>query len=282
VDDYFDLAGFAATALREYPHCTVYGLADHGGMPGLHAQLSRSSIAWRSLFEGSREENALAVAPLLFSLTDAWHGRHRQLLDWIAAHGTYTSSLLMLASPLAIDDVAARLARRLDAALSEDMNVMLRFFDPRVFEALTGVLDPAQREAFLGVADHWWYFDRRGALVAQPARCDAQDGHVAPLRLTVAQEFALLAASEPDQVAEQLQSMVPEPWRDVPLPRRIGFLQRHIGAANALGLRATRDLALYCAAALLEGEDFAGTPKWRPLLAQVQRGELDFGAALAQ
>jgi hypothetical protein len=282
MEPYFDLVGFAAVAASDFPGCEVYGLADHGGMPGLDKQLARAGIARRNLFEGSREEGAAAVAPLLFSLSEAWANGHRGLLEWVAEHGTYTSSLLLLATPLPIDEVAARLACRLDATLSEEMNVLLRFFDPRVFEALLGVLDAQQKEAFLGIADGWWYFDRRGVLVPQPARCAARDEHVVPLRLTAPQEFALLAASEPDQVAEQLAALVPEPWRNVALPRRVHFLRRHMDAARAIGLEATRDFALYCAAALLEGEDFAETPKWRGALAKVRQGELEFAAALAQ
>ncbi|TWI46744.1 uncharacterized protein DUF4123 [Pseudoduganella flava] len=282
MEPYFDLVGFAAVATSDFPGSEVYGLADHGGMPGLDKQLARAGIAWRTLFEGSHEEGAAAVAPLLFSLSEAWADGHRRLLEWVAEHGTYTSSLLLLATPLPIDEVAARLACRLDAMLSEEMNVLLRFFDPRVFEALLGVLDAQRKEAFLGVADGWWYFDRRGALVAQPSRCAACDEHTVPLRLTATQEFALLAASEPDQVAEQLAALVPEPWRKVSLPQRADFLERHIADARRIGLTSTRDLTLYCGIALLEGEDFCATAKWRPLLGAVQRGEMDFSSALAQ
>lgn len=282
MDDYFDLAGFTAQAAQEHPGVTLYGLADHGGMPGLYRELTRAPVAWRNLFEGSREENATAVAPLLFSLSDAHERRQRMLLDWVARHGTFTSSLLLLVSSLPIDELAARLAVRLDAALPENMNVLLRFFDPRVFEALVQAIEPAQREAFLGVADGWWYFDRRGRLVPQASRHAEQDAFLAPLRLTTAQEGALLAASEPDQVAEQLATLVPEPWRGIPLPRRYDFLLRHMAAAREIGLASTRDFMLYCAVALLEGEEFAGTPKWSELLGRVQKGNLTFDEALAQ
>lgn len=128
MEPYFDLVGFAAVATSDFPGSEVYGLADHGGMPGLDKQLARAGIAWRTLFEGSHEEGAAAVAPLLFSLSEAWADGHRRLLEWVAEHGTYTSSLLLLATPLPIDEVAARLACRLDAMLSEEMNVLLRFF----------------------------------------------------------------------------------------------------------------------------------------------------------
>lgn len=127
MEPYFDLVGFAAVATSDFPGSEVYGLADHGGMPGLDKQLARAGIAWRTLFEGSHEEGAAAVAPLLFSLSEAWADGHRRLLEWVAEHGTYTSSLLLLATPLPIDEVAARLACRLDAMLSEEMNVLLRF-----------------------------------------------------------------------------------------------------------------------------------------------------------
>jgi hypothetical protein len=245
-------------------------------MPGLHRQLVQAGIAWTSLFQGSAEEAALPAAPLLFTLVPA----HARLLQWVAEHGTYTSSMLMLSSPIGLHALRDRLARRMSARISDEMSVLLRFFDPRVFEALVGVLDEEQRTLFLNPADCWWYLDRSGRLVNQSARY-AADEMAGPLELSAAQEFALLDASEIDQVAAQLRSMLPDAYIRMTPPQRVGFLERHIAAAEKAGVVATHELALYCGLALLHGEEFADTSPWRDVLVQVGERSVSLVDAVA-
>lgn len=277
---FLDLQAFHRTAHDAYPESRVYCLADHGGMPGLLRELERAHLAWHSLFDGSREEGALRVAPLLFSLDDAVGAGRIDLLRWVAEHGTYTSSLLLLATPLDMRELGARLARRLDATLPDAIDIMLRFFDPRVFEALIAVLDPVQKQAFLGAAACWWLVDRSGAVRAEPARFMAADAFEAPLRLDARQEGALVLASEPDQVAARLAELAPELFRQLPHPQRHAFVLAQAGASRALGMTSLHDLALYCTAALLDGPAFAETPKWRDAIEGVRSGRICFRDAI--
>ncbi len=278
---FVDLQQLQQAAAADYPGRTIFCLADHGGMPGLHRELIRARIGWRSLFAGSSEEKAVDVAPLLFSLDEAVESRRHELLHWVAEHGTYTSSMLMLASPLDLDELARRLGSRLDAVVGDDIEVMLRFFDPRVFEALTGTLAPEQLEDFLGVADGWWFFDRSGASVAWPSHYLPADPFEAPVRLDDGQARALTAASEIDQVATQLQSLAPEPFRMVPLPQRAAFVGAQMAAAKGLGLVSVEDMALYGVVALVEGDGFAETPKWQDAIGAVRDGRSSFADAIA-
>lgn len=278
---FVDLQAFHRAAHDAHPDTRVYCLADHGGMPGLVRELDRAHIAWHSLFDGSSEEGALRVAPLLFSLDDAVEAGRIDLLGWVAEHGTYTSSMLLLASPLGMRELGARLARRLDATLPEGIEIMLRFFDPRVFEALIAVLDPAQKEAFLGVAACWWLLDRSGAVRAALARFTVADTFGAPLQLDARQEEALVAASEPDQVAARLAELAPAQFRALPHSERHDFFETEIGAARALGLASPHELVLYCTIALLEGRKFAMIPKWRDVLEAVRAGTITFNQAVA-
>lgn len=276
MSDYLDLEAFCQLAAEAYPPNRLFCLADHAGMPGLHGQLLRFGLPWASLFQGGAQETALAAAPLLFPLDPA----DARFLDWLTRHGTYTSSMLMLSTPLDLQALHGRLAARLCARVSEKMDVLLRFFDPRVFEALVEVLDEAQRKRFLGPADGWWYPDRSGELASRPAAYVAdEDGE--PLELSAAQEFALLDASEIDQVAAQLQSLLPDVYIRMTPSERVRFLLRHMRAAKDSKVVATHEVSLYCGLALLHGEDFAQMSPWKGILAQTGTGSIGFADAVA-
>ena len=278
---YLDLARLHEEAAASYPSNQLYCLVDHAGMPGLHRQLLRSQVRWISLFEGSKEEAALEVAPLLFALDGDAAQPVAHLRKWVSEHGTYTSSLLLLSSPLAIDALGNALAQRTQAKVSEDMDVLLRYFDPRVFEALMEVLTPGQRQAYLGVADCWWYPNRRGELVRQAVVFEPTDTFEAPLVMSAEQEFALLDLSEIDQVASQLEGLLPEQYMQLGLARRHDFLLRHINDAKAAGIDATHELSIYCGLALLHGDDFAAFPVWQTLMADVRDKKISFIDAVA-
>jgi hypothetical protein len=270
--DYLNLTTFCQEAARAFRFNHVYCLVDHAGMPGLHSELVRAGVPWTSLFSASREAAVLQAAPLLFSLDTRDIIVHDKFLTWLARHGTYTSSLLFLSSTLELEELGRRLARRLQARISENMDVLLRFFDPRVFEALMASLDEQQRDAFVGLADNWWYVDRRGNVVAQQARYDSCDAFDSPLILSTQQEFALIDASEVDQVAAQLEATMPDAYGMIAAPQRYAFLQRQMKAATRDGIAGTYEVSLYCGLALLYGEDFSTAAAWQHTFTKVRAG----------
>ena len=272
MNEYIDLKKFRKVATDAYPANHLYCLVDHAGMPGLHSQLMRARVPWSNLFAGSQEQAALQVAPLLFLIDDECMKEHSRLLSWVAQHGTYTSCMLLLSSPLSLNELGHRLARRVHFRISEQTDVLLRFFDPRVFEALASELAPPQRKAFLGVADCWWYINRSGDLRQQLAGYDPDDAFNTPMLLSAQQEFALVEASEVDQVAAQVQATVPDVYIRMGAPQRVSFLRRQMAAANAAGVSGTHDVALYCGLALLYGEDFALEPSWQETFTKVHGG----------
>jgi hypothetical protein len=258
----------------------LYGLADHAGMPGLAKRLNLTHAQWSSLFDGSQEGKTLSVAPLLFQIEcDQYGVMNRSLINWLGEQGTYSSSLLLLASPLPLQELTRRLAVRLDAMLPDEMNIMLRYFDPRVFEQLVQALLDEQRRTFLSVAQQWWFVDRRGQLQGVASEFSEVDVFEAPLKLNATQESALIDASEPDQVASLLHSTVPEEYANLPRPERHDFILRHMAAARLLNVQVTHELALYCALALLHGENFATLKPWHVELQRVQTGELSLSQA---
>lgn len=253
----------------------LYALIDHSGMPGLLKALVSAGQAWASLFQGSNEENALSVAPILVALNiESVKTIRNPLLDWICEQSTYSSSLLLLASPLTLDELARRLTTRLEAKLPDSVNVMLRYFDTRVFAALMNVLDDAQKTEFLSPASQWWYLDRRGALQTIAAPFAPHDTFVSPLILNTIQQNRLIDASEPDQIAELLQDTVPNEYDELPYQDRFDFIKRFVQAAEGFGIKTTHEKSFYCALALMYGEGFAAQPAWRDGLAEVRAGTL--------
>ncbi len=276
-DDFYKLFASIGGARSD----TLYALADHAGMPGLAQKLTASKVSWTNLL-GDGRDDALAAAPLLFPIQATESPRQDSLLDWIGYRGTYTSSLVLLASPLPRHELARRLTERLDVALPENVTITLRFFDPRIFEQLVQVFSPEQRAAFLGVAHDWWFVDRRGQLRHVDSKFSEVDLLDSPLNLNQEQEHALLDASEPDQVANMLKERMPEAYQGLPAPERHDFFLRHMNAARNYGIQPTHELGLYCGLALLYGEGFSMEKEWQPVLEKVRTGNLSLTKAVMQ
>lgn len=51
----------------------LYALVDHGAIADPTKRLTRFGVSWTSLFEGSRDEGALEVAPILVPLHQHGH-----------------------------------------------------------------------------------------------------------------------------------------------------------------------------------------------------------------
>ncbi|WP_020651644.1 DUF4123 domain-containing protein [Massilia niastensis] len=188
-----DFRVIAEESLAEYPTSNLYFLLDHGGLPGLYRQLSRSSLGWTSLFDSTREANALAVAPfLILAGSNGQLRMSRSFLEWLGENGTYSSTVIMLSSPLQIEPMTSRLTARLDVRISENMEAMLRFFDPRVLESLIEILSVEQAKEFFSPAQAWRYVDRAGRMAGVTTFFNVQENFSAPLVLSQQQEFALL------------------------------------------------------------------------------------------
>lgn len=241
----------------------LFALVDHAAIPGLANKLTRVKVPWISLFEGSRDEGALSVAPLLFPIgVNQKSPQQTELFNWIGQRGTYSSSLLFLMSPLSMVELSCGLARRLDAALPDEMDVFLRYFDTRVFESLLSVLSELQLRHFLSIGSSWWFCDRFGKLRHVSGSYTAHDSFVQPMVISSLQEAELLDASEADQVAELLLENVPREFSALTPGENFEFIIRHMTAAKLFGVQTTHEHAIYCTLALLNGENFIIEDKW--------------------
>lgn len=279
----FDIYQLYKGCSTKYSDSYLYCLIDHAGLPGLVKKLDAESIKWVSLFAGSTEEEALSVAPILFVIkADNLSLKNPNVMQWICKNGAANSCVLLMTSPLSIQKLAGRLTMRLDAMLPDDMPIMLRFFDSRVFEELTAALSPEQKPIFLSTAHQWWFADRRGQLQKVDATFSEIDQFNSPLLLNAKQESTLIDASEPDQVAEMLINGTPNDYAQLALTDRYDFIVRHMTAARGIGIEPTHEIGLYCALALLHGEHFAAEPNWQNTLQQVKLGKLSLQEAAEQ
>jgi hypothetical protein len=271
MNPYIDLRMVAQEFLADRPESNLYLLLDHGGLPGLHRQLQKSSVEWVSLFDCTNEANALDVAPLLILIGSVGKLQmSRSLFEWVGKNGTYTSTVIMLSSPLQIKSLKNRLTAHLDVRMSEDMRAMLRFFDPRTFEGLMKVLSPEQVTTFLAPAERWWYIDRAGKLVSVDAKFNVVDELAMPLVLSAKQEFDLIDASEPDRVLAALRENTPDLIQKQPLPAQYEFVVTNLQAARSSGLTSIADLVLYNIVVLIKGLNFIRGETWSKLMDEVK------------
>jgi len=277
----FSIKSTAETYLAENPNDSLYLLIDYAGMPGLHCKLEKSSGKWASLFDATRESGAFSVAPILIFLgCNSSLQINKLLFNWISEQAPNSSALIMLASHLSIRDLKDELALRLEVKISQNMDAMLRFFDPRIFEHLVKILTSDQLANLCGPAKTWWYVDRTGEMVRIEREFQEIGGGCYSLELSEEQEFSLVSMSEPDQVMHILRTAMPR-VEQLMSKNSYQIIKDSISAAAHLKLSAVSDLALYAAMAILHGLDFEELPYWRDVLPDVRAGRISFANAVA-
>ena len=279
--NYANVMSLAAPLTAESDQHHLYALVDHGAMPGLIVQLNKFNVTWTSLFDGSRDEGALEVAPILMQIRAGEQMlSYKAVMNWLLAQGRYSSSLLFLYSPLDTADLARSLALRLDVALPDGVEMLLRFFDGRVFEVLMDVLQAEQKVAFLRPARAWWFVDPLGKLRLCDSWFAETESPLVPLVLNSAQEAALIDASEIDQVAMLLAAVMPSEFESMHEVDRVSFLLKSIATARSYKIVAPNDLTLYCAMALTHGDGFDRDSPWASRFAKISEGLITMNDAM--
>ncbi len=192
----------------------------------------------------------------------------------------YANCFVFLETTYAPRDAAAMLCERTQAVLPDEMEVVLRFFDPRVFSALVRHLNADALNSFLSGATRWAIPGRRGELQMierKPSKSVAS--FVAPLRLSSAEEAAMIDAGEADAMVDlllnqnnaQLLTMIP--------PEQYESVSSALAQAHGFAIEQTPDQAMFCAIALALGLDFQTQEPWDKLLQEVKAGRVKFSEA---
>lgn len=266
--------------LELHPHCHWYALIDGAQLPDIVGQLRGRllDVPKRCLFEDSTEEDPSEVAPYLLQLDVA--ELRRPVIAYTRAHALDSHAVSWLASPLDLPGLAERLSARFDATLSENMEVLFRYYDTRILSILPAVLSTEQSTEFFSIAHGWWYPDRDGVLQSLACAFTERDAFVAPILISQAQEDAILDAGFPDTVLGALREEYDDLLVGMGRGEQHAFVLRQLDKTKALGADAIIDIVRYCIVSLTEGEDFADRAPWLDKIAAIKSGSLTMKALL--
>lgn len=276
MNTFIDFREISKKIAEENTKENLFFLIDQSGMPGLYRRLTHSSVRWTSIFINSREESALEVAPILMSVGEKGRlGLPRAIFGRIGEQGTYTSTVMMLVSEASLECLGSQLSDRLNVILSENMEAMLRFFDPRVFESLLGILTQKQMRNFLSPATIWYYVDRSGCL--QQVKGEYEGSHIPFefLELNQDQEAALLSASEVDQVMASLHSNVPALIAKTPLKEQAAAIVKIIHDVRSERIESIKNLTLYVMIRMADVGGRLAEDDCRKLVSALGKGEMN-------
>lgn len=257
-----------------------YLLINQAALKGQRALFSSlSKFECRPLFGQSDAACRDGATPFVLRVDPAT--RIRPIIQELADAACYACALTQIDTPSDIQTLTDALTRRCEVLLPDGVAMLLRYFDTRVFMSLLDVLSPEQVDSFLSCASDWWYSDREGAMLpAGRTVRTAGDAFSPPLTLSVAQEHAMIEASEPDAVIDLIASSGRHQLFDIPYPQRYPIVADLVYRARQWGLEQIPDFAAFVTIALSTSNDFDLLPPWNELLPRVQAGELTFGAVL--
>lgn len=175
-----------------------------------------------------------------------------------------------------LDALRARTA----AVLPDDVPVLLRFYDARIFPRVLEVLDAEQRQRFLGIARRWVVPGRQGELHAIESEETPQDRHPSPLPLTRDQEAALIDASDVDAMVDLLLNQNHPSLTAALPPEQHDRVEAALTSAKSLAIGNGSDQIAYCALYLELGPGFMEQEPWRNWLHDIKTGKLTFSDAM--
>lgn len=166
-----------------------------------------------------------------------------------------------LISKQALSTIAGYLRRQLAQKTPEGKSALLRFYDPRVMERLTRILDRAQLSALLGPIDQWIHFDNGRTL--QWLAPHQGPRRLARLKLSGHQWRSIRRIGQVNRCLE-LYRTLPDEDRT----REVGpdDTDRLIAAAHDHGLSERQDISAFVLHGLVLHERFHHHPLMRALL----------------
>jgi hypothetical protein len=167
--------------------CSAHDSAWHE-LTTLHPQ-----ARWKSLFDGTPEQELHTAAPLLIAFTQ----EDKELVAWLGGLERMQPSVSWIESPHTLGTLAPMLARRLPCEIDDGREVVLRYYDPRILLGLPSALTPQQKRYFFAPVAAWTAWEpRREAyygIEAEPATAaDMARYAFSPISLTLAQRDQLM------------------------------------------------------------------------------------------
>jgi Domain of unknown function (DUF4123) len=193
----------------------------------------------------------------------------------------YANNLLYIESTLDHASMTRALYARTQAQLTENMSVMLRYFDTRVFNSLMQILSSEQHQAFLSAGLNWIYTDRSGQ--AQQVQCaNFPDAFAAPLVLNDQQETQLMLDAEPDHIIGILLDQNNSALLEMTPPEQYRRIKTALDGATSLNIDQLSEQVAYCCINLELGGQFHQQATWTELLPQVRSKQMQFSQLVQQ
>jgi hypothetical protein len=175
----------------------------------------------------------------------------------------YANCFVFIESLHARDAVIRMLRERTEAVLPQNMPVLLRFFDSRVFTALLKVLGADQRTSLLAVGSRWAMPGRHGELHRIDSEGKSADVEISwPIDLDSAQEKALIDAGEADAMIDLLLNQNNAALQGLMPPEQHERISAALVAAKALGIDRLSDQVVFCVLDMELGAKFHEHEPW--------------------
>lgn len=259
----------------------LYAVVDLAACPDARMRITGSARPAQAqcLLPASAGAGAQDAAPWLIGLGSAPAAAGSSRLRKCFAVAESAPAVVWVTSPLALDDLAARLTQRFNVVLSGEQAMVLRWHDPRILPELDAALSPEQRAAFFAVGTQAWWLERGVELrcidLAGALHQDPLDG---ALRLTPPQEDRLMWVSEREQFLVELAARRQDALHAHAPLQRARWVEQWMQLAQRNGLQSHADQLVLMCLALTHGDDVLQQPRWHdvwPLVAQGQISLLD-------
>lgn len=244
------------------------------------AQLERFSqtMHWRNnsilsrvaLFGEQIAPDRYDASPHLIEL--AGPDSYRSLVSQFARRNVSHGVITCLVSPLEAVELAARLKRRLDVTLPDEVECINRFFDGRISPHLHACLGDEQRSAFFSVAAQWLVVGHDHTWLSLDCQFANQDPFSGPLLISSRQEAYLIDHCYPYALIEHFERTDADLLDSVPAEQRYRFFKEAIEAAQRSGIDRSSDITLFCTLSMTRGSAFHEQTPWPERLGAVRAG----------
>lgn len=192
----------------------------------------------------------------------------------------YANALIYIESSLSEEHMRTSLLARTFAVLPQNLDVLLRFFDTRVFDRLLIALTPEQRHTFLSAGATWAFPDRWGHLRVERAAAGG-DTFAGPLRLDDHQEGILIDAGDADAMVDALLNQQhPSLGQRLP-PEQYEAVDAALKQAFSLGIQNHSAQLAFCSLSLELGSGFQEQMPWSQWMPEVKTGKKNFDQIVA-
>lgn len=240
-----------------------YLLVDSAGVPGVRTKLLSTTLEWCELFEHILDRAGSATPVIICTVRAGKIQISKNFCTWLASRTLTTSTVSFISTPFEMKELQRRLQLRTEAQLPGNVQVLLRFFDTRVFESLLSVLTPEQLDGFLGIAESWGYLNRQGGFIDREVNFAGRDKVDTVLYLDQEQEEKLVESAAVDQMIYTLRENAAEVINKIPIPQQYSSVRQAYELALKGGVKSDVERILCTAMILRYGSECEVRKEWQ-------------------